>query len=72
MSTETKQVPKTDPNTGEETTQEKKWEFYELGEFKWITYEEMLTKVRDLGRGLKELGVGSQGLEFFNIYGQTR
>jgi long-chain acyl-CoA synthetase len=70
--TETKQVPKTDPNPGEETTQEKKWEYYELGGFEWVGYQGLLDRVRDVGLGLRELGVGSRGQEFFNIYGQTR
>lgn len=32
----------------------------------------MLDRVRDVGLGLKEMGVGARGQEFFNIYGQTR
>jgi len=72
--TESKQIPKTDPNTGEETMQEKKWEYYELGAFQWVSFEGLLSRVRDVGCGMRELGVGSEEGKkgFFNIYGQTR
>lgn len=35
-------------------------------------YQGLLDRVRDVGLGLKEMGVGARGQEFFNIYGQTR
>jgi long-chain acyl-CoA synthetase len=53
-------------------TEQKKWEFYELGKFEWVSYEEMLGRVRDVGAGMRELGVGREGKEYFNIYSQTR
>jgi len=54
--------------------QEKKWEYYELGAFEWVSFEGLLSRVRDVGCGMRELGVGSEEGKkgFFNIYGQTR
>lgn len=70
MHTEVKKITKKN-DAGEDVTEDKKWEYYELGKFEWVSYSALLERVRDVGIGLKDLGVGSEGEEYFNIYGQT-
>lgn len=57
---------------GKETKETKTWNYFKLKPFDWWTYEEMLAKVREVGSGLRELGVGGEGETFFNIYASTR
>jgi long-chain acyl-CoA synthetase len=56
---------------GEDVTETKTWNYFVLGKFEWTTYAEMEKRVRDVGSGLRELGVGSEGETFFNVYAQT-
>ena len=67
--TEEKEVTKT--VGGKEEKQLKKWNYFKLKPFEWWTYEEMLAAIREVGMGLREIGVGSEGETFFNIYGST-
>lgn len=52
----------------------KTWTYYELGPYETQSYEMLLDRVKAVGSGLNELGVGGEGEEgvFFNIYGATR
>jgi long-chain acyl-CoA synthetase len=56
---------------GEDVTETKTWNYFVLGKFEWTTYAEMEKRVRDVGSGLRELGVGGEGETFFNVYAQT-
>lgn len=56
---------------GEDIKETKTWNYFVLGEFKWTTYAEMEKRVRDVGSGLRELGVGGEGETYFNVYAQT-
>lgn len=68
---EEKEVVKTAAN-GTKKTEKKKWTYYVLGGFEWISYETFLEKVRRVGSGLRELGVGGEEETMFNIYAQTQ
>jgi len=67
--TEEKEVTKT--VGGKQKTEKKEWNYFKLKPFHWWTYEEMLANVRQVGSGLRSLGVGGEGETFFNIYGST-
>jgi long-chain acyl-CoA synthetase len=67
--TEEKEVTKT--VGGKQQTEKKQWNYFKLKPFEWWTYEEMLANVRQVGSGLRSLGVGGEGETFFNIYGST-
>lgn len=56
---------------GKQKTEKKEWNYFKLKPFEWWTYEEMLANVRQVGSGLRSLGVGGEGETFFNIYGST-
>ena len=58
---------------GKEEKSMKTWSYYQLKTFDWMTYEEALLKVKEIGSGLRELGAGEAGGEnsFFNIYAST-
>ncbi|GMK57871.1 hypothetical protein CspeluHIS016_0407050 [Cutaneotrichosporon spelunceum] len=66
---ETKQITKI--VNGKETKVDKDWTYYKLTPLEWISYEESLQEVRDIGSGLRELGVGGEDETFFNIYAST-
>jgi len=56
---------------GEDVTETKTWNYFVLGKFEWTSYVEMEKRVRDVGSGLRELGVGGEGETFFSVYSQT-
>ncbi|WWD17065.1 hypothetical protein CI109_101502 [Kwoniella shandongensis] len=57
---------------GKETKEMKKWSYFKLSPYAWITYDEALATVKDIGAGLRELaGEDDRKEKFFNIYGQT-
>ncbi|WVQ99649.1 hypothetical protein IAU59_006788 [Kwoniella sp. CBS 9459] len=57
---------------GKPQKQTKTWNYFKLSPFNWMTYEEALQRVKDIGAGLRELeGDDSREQKFFNIYGQT-
>ncbi|WVR06835.1 hypothetical protein IAU60_003871 [Kwoniella sp. DSM 27419] len=57
---------------GKPEKQKKTWNYFKLSPYNWLTYEEALQRVKEIGAGLRELGVDDNREEkFFNIYGQT-
>lgn len=36
-----------------------------------MSYEEALVRIKEIGSGMRELGVGGDDETFFNIYGST-
>ncbi|TIB77414.1 acetyl-CoA synthetase-like protein [Wallemia mellicola] len=50
-------------------THPKKWTYYELSDYKWLTWPQILKKVESIGSGLANLGLKKETI--FNIYGQT-
>ena len=42
---------------GEQKMEMKTWKYFELGEYEWWTYSQMVTKTMRLGNGLKYLGL---------------
>jgi long-chain acyl-CoA synthetase len=55
---------------GKEIVEKKKWKYFELSDYKYMSYLDVKTAVSEIGRGLVDLGV-SKG-DVFNIYAQTR
>lgn len=55
---------------GEETTIEKEWQFFELGEYSFLTYNEYHKLVLELGSGLRKLGL-AKGSKV-QLFGATR
>lgn len=47
----------------------KKWTYFELSDYKWLTWPQVLHKVNNIGSGLSHLGLSKDTI--FNIYGQT-
>ncbi|WVF71214.1 hypothetical protein IAT40_006014 [Kwoniella sp. CBS 6097] len=57
---------------GKPQKQTKTWSYFKLSPFNWMTYEEALQRVKEIGAGLRELeGEDVREQKFFNIYGQT-
>jgi len=55
---------------GVEIVEKKKWKYFELSDYKYMSYLDIKTAVSEIGRGLVDLGI-SKG-DVFNIYAQTR
>ena len=55
---------------GQEVKEKKKWSYFELSEFKYLTFTELRKTSEALGRGLADLGL-KKG-DIFNIYSTTR
>ena len=55
---------------GKEVTEKKKWKYFELSDYKYISYVEVKEAVSEIGRALISLGV-EKG-DVFNVYAQTR
>jgi long-chain acyl-CoA synthetase len=66
--TEEKVVTKT--IDGKQVQETKKWQFFQLSDFKYLSFKEVRTAVSEVGRGLLELGIEKD--EIFNIYSRTR
>lgn len=49
----------------------KKWQFYELSKYSYVTYAETLSIVKNYAAGIISLGIKPSGKEVFHIYGQT-
>ncbi len=64
---EQKEVTKT--IGGKEVKETKTWKYFQLSEYKYITYLELKNIVSEVSRGLLKLGV--QKNDVFNIYAQT-
>ncbi|RXK38253.1 long-chain acyl-CoA synthetase [Tremella mesenterica] len=56
---------------GKEVKQKKTWTYYKLKPFDWMGYVDAYERVKQIASGLRELGLGSEGETFFNIYGST-
>ncbi|KAF5376689.1 hypothetical protein D9615_007840 [Tricholomella constricta] len=54
---------------GKEVTEKKKWKFFQLSDYKFLTFVEVKDAVSEIARGLLELGVTSDNV--FNVYAQT-
>ncbi|KAF8900472.1 long-chain-fatty-acid-CoA-ligase [Gymnopilus junonius] len=54
---------------GKEVTEKKKWKYFELSDYKYISYLELKEAVSEVARGLVHLGV-TKG-DVFNVYAQT-
>ena len=55
---------------GKEVKETKKWKFFELSPYKFISFVELKEAVSEAARGLVHLGVTDK--DVFNIYAQTR
>lgn len=56
---------------GKEEKQTKTWSYFKLKPYDWVTYEGALQLVKQIGSGLRHLGLGGEGETFFNIYAST-
>jgi len=65
---EEKEVKKT--VGGQEVTETKKWKYFELSDFEYISFLEVEERVLELARGLLHHGILKT--DVFNIYAQTR
>ena len=54
---------------GKEIVEKKKWKYFELSDYKYMTYLDVQTAVSEIGRGLVNLSIA--GGDVFNIYAQT-
>lgn len=55
---------------GKEVKEKKKWSYFELSEFKYLTFTELRKTAEAVGRGLADFGF-KKG-DIFNIYSATR
>lgn len=55
---------------GKEVKEKKKWSYFELSEFKYLSFTELRKTSEALGRGLADFGL--QKDDIFNIYASTR
>ncbi|KAG6908726.1 hypothetical protein DXG01_003571 [Tephrocybe rancida] len=54
---------------GKEVTEKKKWKYFQLSDYKYLTFVELKEAVSEIARGLVELGVTTEHV--FNVYAQT-
>jgi long-chain acyl-CoA synthetase len=55
---------------GKEIKETKTWKYFQLSDYKYLSYLDVQKKVTDLSRGLVELGITQT--DIFNLYAQTR
>ena len=55
---------------GKEVVEKKKWKYFELSDYKYMTYLDVKTAVSEISRGLIDLGIAKG--DVFNVYAQTR
>lgn len=55
---------------GKEVKEKKKWKYFELSPYKYLSFIEVKEAVSEVARGLVHLGVTDK--DVFNIYAQTR
>ncbi|KAJ7748019.1 hypothetical protein B0H16DRAFT_1420731 [Mycena metata] len=65
---EAKEVTKT--VDGKEVKETKKWKYFQLSGYKYITYVQLKDQVDEIARGLLDLGLTTD--DAFNIYAATR
>ena len=54
---------------GEEITEQKKWKYWQLSEFKYLNFVEVKDTVAEIAKGLVELGIAKG--DVFNVYSVT-
>ena len=54
---------------GKEIEEQKKWTYYEMSDYKYITFGQIKDQVQAVGSGLRELGI-EKG-KTFNVYAAT-
>ncbi|KAJ7493613.1 long-chain-fatty-acid-CoA-ligase [Mycena latifolia] len=54
---------------GKEVTETKKWKYFQLSDYKYISYVELRDRVSEIARGLVDLGLTTE--DVFNIYAAT-
>ncbi|CAK5270711.1 unnamed protein product [Mycena citricolor] len=54
---------------GKETKETKKWKYFQLSDYKWISYVELKDRVSEIARGLTDLGITTD--DVFNIFAAT-
>ncbi|KZP33123.1 acetyl-CoA synthetase-like protein [Athelia psychrophila] len=54
---------------GKEVTEKKQWQYFELSDYKYISFLEIQTRVSELARGLVHYGITSDNV--FNMYAST-
>ena len=55
---------------GKEVTQKKLWKYFELSDYKYLSYIELKEAISEVSRGLIDLGITKD--DVFNVYAQTR
>jgi len=55
---------------GKEVVEKKQWKYFELSDYKWMSYNDVKAAVSEISRGLIKHGF-SKG-DVFNVYAQTR
>lgn len=65
---EEKEVKKV--HDGKEIIEKKKWKYFELSDYKYITFIELKEAVSEIARALINLGITKD--DVFNVYAQTR
>jgi len=55
---------------GKEVVEKKKWKYFELSDYKYLSFNDVQTAISEVSRGLIKHGI-SKG-DVFNIYAQTR
>ncbi|KAJ7060732.1 long-chain-fatty-acid-CoA-ligase [Mycena amicta] len=54
---------------GEEFTETKTWKYFQLSDFKYISFVQLLDRVSEVARGLVDIGITTE--DVFNIYAET-
>lgn len=55
---------------GKEVTETKKWKYFELSGYKYISFVQLRDQVSEIARGLVDMGITTD--DVFNIYAATR
>jgi long-chain acyl-CoA synthetase len=55
---------------GKEVTQKKLWKYFELSDYKYLSYIELKEAISEVSRALIDLGITKD--DVFNVYAQTR
>lgn len=55
---------------GKEVTEKKLWKYFELSDYKYLSYIELKEALSEISRALIDLGVTKE--DVFNVYAQTR
>lgn len=55
---------------GKEVTETKKWKYFHLSDYKYLSYVEVKNAVAEVSRALLDLGIQKE--DIFNVYASTR